>query len=185
MQPTNMDQGPGRRRTALRAALDRGHRLSESPRRSVTWTDRAGTRVPYVPGDGRVGRTAPPTLLAGSPRGRRRGMREELFFVFEYMEANLYEVMKGRDKPIPEARVRNLMYQMQQGLAFMHKHGFFHRDIKPENMLIKGETVKLADFGLARSIEPPLLDKLHEYVSPQKNLFIFRNSLFYCTIYYT
>ena len=24
---------------------------------------------------------------------------EELFFVFEYMEANLYEVMKGRDKP--------------------------------------------------------------------------------------
>ena len=85
---------------------------------------------------------------------------EELFFVFEYMEANLYEVMKGRDKPIPEARVRNLMYQMQQGLAFMHKHGFFHRDIKPENMLIKGETVKLADFGLAREIRsrPPYTD---------------------------
>ena len=85
---------------------------------------------------------------------------EELFFVFEYMEANLYEVMKGRDKPIPEARVRNLMYQMQQGLAFMHKHGFFHRDIKPENMLIKGETVKVADFGLAREIRsrPPYTD---------------------------
>ena len=38
------------------------------------------------------------------------------------------------------------------GLAFMHKNGFFHRDIKPENMLVKGDVVKVADFGLAREI---------------------------------
>ena len=44
------------------------------------------------------------------------------------------------------------MYQIFQGLAFMHKHGFFHRDIKPENMLVKGDTCKVADFGLAREI---------------------------------
>jgi len=45
-------------------------------------------------------------------------------------------------------------------LAFMHKHGFFHRDIKPENMLIKGDVLKLADFGLAREIRarPPFTD---------------------------
>ena len=24
---------------------------------------------------------------------------------------------------------------MLQGLAFMHKHGYFHRDMKPENLL--------------------------------------------------
>ncbi len=52
-----------------------------------------------------------------------------------------------REKHIPEARIRNVMYQMFQGLAFMHKHGFFHRDIKPENMLVKGDVVKIADFG--------------------------------------
>lgn len=42
----------------------------------------------------------------------------------------------------------------------MHKHGFFHRDIKPENMLVKGDIVKLADFGLAREIRsrPPYTD---------------------------
>ena len=34
---------------------------------------------------------------------------DELFFVFEFMERNLYEVMKGRDKHLPEASVRNIM----------------------------------------------------------------------------
>ncbi|XP_064412503.1 serine/threonine-protein kinase ICK isoform X2 [Latimeria chalumnae] len=53
------------------------------------------------------------------------------------------------------------MYQIQQGLAFIHKHGFFHRDMKPENLLCIGpELVKIADFGLAREIRsrPPYTD---------------------------
>jgi protein kinase len=42
----------------------------------------------------------------------------------------------------------------------MHKHGFFHRDLKPENLLVKGDAVKIADFGLAREIrsKPPFTD---------------------------
>ena len=42
----------------------------------------------------------------------------------------------------------------------MHKHGFFHRDMKPENLLVKGDLVKIADFGLAREIRsrPPFTD---------------------------
>ena len=85
---------------------------------------------------------------------------DELFFVFEYMEMNLYEVMKKRERHFPESKIRNVMYQIFQGLAFMHKHGFFHRDIKPENMLVKGDTCKVADFGLAREIRsrPPYTD---------------------------
>nr|CCA25337.1 mitogen activated protein kinase 7 putative [Albugo laibachii Nc14] len=85
---------------------------------------------------------------------------DELFFIFEYMELNLYECMKKRERHFPESKIRNLMYQMFQGLAFMHKHSFFHRDIKPENMLVKGDIVKIADFGLAREIRsrPPFTD---------------------------
>eukprot|EP00516_Mucochytrium_quahogii_P011279 CAMPEP_0203785966 /NCGR_PEP_ID=MMETSP0100_2-20121128/1332_1 /ASSEMBLY_ACC=CAM_ASM_000210 /TAXON_ID=96639 /ORGANISM=" , Strain NY0313808BC1" /LENGTH=577 /DNA_ID=CAMNT_0050688151 /DNA_START=305 /DNA_END=2038 /DNA_ORIENTATION=- len=84
----------------------------------------------------------------------------QLFFVFEYMSENLYETMKARPKMLPEASIRNMIYQILQGLAFMHKHGFFHRDIKPENLLCKGESVKIADFGLAREIRsrPPYTD---------------------------
>eukprot|EP00602_Paraphysomonas_sp_CaronLab_P004827 CAMPEP_0185022966 /NCGR_PEP_ID=MMETSP1103-20130426/5667_1 /TAXON_ID=36769 /ORGANISM="Paraphysomonas bandaiensis, Strain Caron Lab Isolate" /LENGTH=488 /DNA_ID=CAMNT_0027555303 /DNA_START=201 /DNA_END=1667 /DNA_ORIENTATION=- len=85
---------------------------------------------------------------------------DELYFVFEFMEGNLYELMKNRDRHFPESKIRNIMYQIFQGLAFMHKHGFFHRDVKPENMLVKGDVIKVADFGLAREIrsKPPYTD---------------------------
>ena len=79
------------------------------------------------------------------------------------MECNLYELMKDRKKFFPEAQLRNHMYQILQGLNFMHKHGYFHRDMKPENVLVSKDVTKIADFGLAREIRsrPPYT----EYVS--------------------
>ncbi|KAL0244491.1 hypothetical protein GEMRC1_008575 [Eukaryota sp. GEM-RC1] len=88
---------------------------------------------------------------------------DELYMIFEYMEYNLYQLLKNRDKSLPEAKIRNIMFQVLQGLAHCHKHGFFHRDLKPENLLVSKDVVKLADFGLAREIRsrPPFT----EYVS--------------------
>ncbi|KAK9502510.1 hypothetical protein O3M35_011279 [Rhynocoris fuscipes] len=86
---------------------------------------------------------------------------DTLYFVFEYMKENLYQLMKDREKLFPEPVVRNILYQVLQGLAFMHRHGFFHRDMKPENLLCCGpELVKIADFGLAREVRsrPPYTD---------------------------
>jgi male germ cell-associated kinase len=40
-------------------------------------------------------------------------------------------MMKDRDKFFPESRVKNWCYQIFQGLAYIHKHGYFHRDMKP------------------------------------------------------
>lgn len=84
----------------------------------------------------------------------------ELFFVFEYLEQNVYQMTKERDKLLPESKIRNVIFQVLQGLAYMHKQGFFHRDMKPENLLITGDVVKLADFGLAREVrsQPPYTD---------------------------
>lgn len=84
-----------------------------------------------------------------------------LHMVFEHMEGNIYELMKGRNgKAFPETQIRNIMFQTCQSLNYMHKQGFFHRDMKPENLLYMGDTVKLADFGLAREIRarPPFTD---------------------------
>ncbi|XP_055364140.1 serine/threonine-protein kinase MAK isoform X3 [Betta splendens] len=87
---------------------------------------------------------------------------DHLYFVFEYMKENLYQLMKDReDKMFSENEIRNIMFQVLSGLAFVHKHGFFHRDMKPENLLCMGpELVKIADFGLAREIrsKPPYTD---------------------------
>lgn len=92
----------------------------------------------------------------------------ELFFVFEYMEKNLYEMMKQQQQMatgFPERTIRSVIHQCLCGLAFMHKNGFFHRDCKPENFLCteKGNgqiLCKLADFGLAREVrsQPPYTD---------------------------
>ncbi|XP_072547416.1 serine/threonine-protein kinase MAK isoform X2 [Salminus brasiliensis] len=86
---------------------------------------------------------------------------DHLYFVFEYMKENLYQLMKDRNKLFPESVIRNITFQILQGLSFIHKHGFFHRDMKPENLLCMGpELVKIADFGLAREIRsrPPYTD---------------------------
>ncbi|XP_043082576.1 serine/threonine-protein kinase MAK isoform X3 [Puntigrus tetrazona] len=87
---------------------------------------------------------------------------DHLYFVFEYMKENLYQLMKDREnKMFTENEIRNIMFQVLSGLAFVHKHGFFHRDMKPENLLCMGpELVKIADFGLAREIRsrPPYTD---------------------------
>uniref|UniRef100_A0A8B9KNB2 non-specific serine/threonine protein kinase n=1 Tax=Astyanax mexicanus TaxID=7994 RepID=A0A8B9KNB2_ASTMX len=86
---------------------------------------------------------------------------DHLYFVFEYMKENLYQLMKDRNKLFPESAIRNITFQILQGLSFIHKHGFFHRDMKPENLLCMGpELVKIADFGLARETRsrPPYTD---------------------------
>ncbi|VAI48356.1 unnamed protein product [Triticum turgidum subsp. durum] len=86
-----------------------------------------------------------------------------LYFIMEYMECNLYQLMKDRVKPFAESDVRNWCFQIFQALAYMHQRGYFHRDLKPENLLVSKDVLKLADFGLAREISsaPPYT----EYVS--------------------
>ena len=85
---------------------------------------------------------------------------DELYFVFEHMKQNLYQQIKDRDRYFSETRVKNWIYQILHSIAYLHKHGYFHRDLKPENLLITDDTVKLADFGLAREIRsrPPYTD---------------------------
>lgn len=85
-----------------------------------------------------------------------------LYLVFEHMEENLYQLIKRQLIPFPETTIRKIVLQILNGLAYIHKHGFFHRDIKPENLLCRNgpDTIKIADFGLTKEIEslPPFTD---------------------------
>ncbi|GAB2226316.1 hypothetical protein Droror1_Dr00022118 [Drosera rotundifolia] len=84
----------------------------------------------------------------------------ELFFIFEYMEHNLYQIMKERQMPFSEEEIRCFMQQILQGLTHMHRNGYFHRDLKPENLLVTNDLIKIGDFGLAREVlsMPPYTD---------------------------
>ncbi|XP_073205784.1 MAPK/MAK/MRK overlapping kinase isoform X7 [Lepidochelys kempii] len=75
-----------------------------------------------------------------------------LALICELMDMNIYELIRGRRKPLPEKKIMNYMYQLCKSLDHMHRNGIFHRDVKPENILIKQDTLKLGDFGSCRSV---------------------------------
>ncbi|XP_011298392.1 MAPK/MAK/MRK overlapping kinase-like [Fopius arisanus] len=84
--------------------------------------------------------------------------------MFELMDMSLYDLIRSRKgRVIQEVKAKFFLYQLLKGLDHLHKYGIFHRDIKPENILVKGNTMKLADFGSVRGIysKPPYT----EYIS--------------------
>jgi renal tumor antigen len=84
-------------------------------------------------------------VLYDQPTGR-------LALVFELMDMNVYELIRGRRHYVAEDRVVAYMYQLMKSMDHMHRNGIFHRDIKPENILLMDDVLKLADFGSCRGI---------------------------------
>ncbi|CAH9074273.1 unnamed protein product [Cuscuta epithymum] len=78
----------------------------------------------------------------------------------EVKENNLYQTMRERKRYVLEEDIRGLLSQLVQGLAHIHRNRYFHRDLKPENLLVMNDTMKIADFGLAREVSsvPPFTD---------------------------
>ncbi|KAL4952015.1 kinase-like domain-containing protein [Aspergillus filifer] len=105
-------------------------------------------------------------------------LTRKLHIAMEYMDGNLYQLMKARDhKYLEQKHIKSILYQILAGLDHIHAHHFFHRDIKPENILVSTSsdstfsrysnlvtppstpstyTVKIADFGLARETHSKL-----------------------------
>src|SRR5580704_19585240 len=77
------------------------------------------------------------------------------YMVMEYLRGQALAdlVAKG---PIPIPRALGLMIQIARGIARAHDFEVIHRDLKPENIFLGtredgGDSVKLLDFGIARS----------------------------------
>ncbi|XP_008179165.1 MAPK/MAK/MRK overlapping kinase-like [Acyrthosiphon pisum] len=73
----------------------------------------------------------------------------EVILVTELMKKSLYDIIENGECPLLEYRIKTYMYQMLEGLRYLHENGFIHRDIKPENILLtsRDKILKIGDFG--------------------------------------
>ena len=82
----------------------------------------------------------------------RAGDKELL--VLELCATDMRTVLRDR-RPLPEPDALHWMRQLAAGMLYVHAHQILHRDLKPANLLITADRVlKIADFGLARVLEP-------------------------------
>jgi len=92
----------------------------------------------------------------------REGFKGNIYLVLEYVSHDLTGLMDVAYR-FTEQQIKCIFRQLLEALQYMHDQKYIHRDIKSSNILIDSHfRVKLADFGLARCIEPPILENIHE-----------------------
>jgi len=78
-----------------------------------------------------------------------------IYVILEYCpEGDLFLNITERGQYVGKDDLsKKIFLQILDAVAHCHKMGIYHRDLKPENILVTnhGDTVKLADFGLATS----------------------------------
>lgn len=89
-----------------------------------------------------------------------------IYLVFEHLELDLKKLLNKYKDGLQPLLVKHYMWQLLQGLAYCHAHRVLHRDLKLQNLLVdRVGNIKLADFGLARSIGLPIRTYTHEVVT--------------------
>jgi eukaryotic-like serine/threonine-protein kinase len=82
-----------------------------------------------------------------------------LYIAMEYLDGRSLHRVLVEDRPLPPARIADILMQTLAALAVAHDMGVVHRDLKPENiMVLRGtdddgrpkDLVKVCDFGIAK-----------------------------------
>ena len=93
--------------------------------------------------------------------------KNRLFLIFEYFNQDMKKFLDKVKTPLDPNQVRSILYQLLKGTEFCHERRIMHRDLKPSNLLVNPSVtqIKIADFGLARTMGLPLKTYTHEVVT--------------------
>ena len=78
---------------------------------------------------------------------------KEIVMVTDYADGELFQILED-DGRLPERpQIQSIASQLVSALYYLHQNRILHRDMKPQNILLcKDGSVKLCDFGFARSM---------------------------------
>ncbi|KAM7467369.1 hypothetical protein LguiB_014931 [Lonicera macranthoides] len=88
--------------------------------------------------------------------------------VFEYLHCDLKKFMHTHSTTLDNpSTVKKFVHQILRGVEYCHSRQILHRDLKPQNILIDVHNLnlKLAGFGLARTLSSPLQKYTPEVVT--------------------
>ncbi|AEF95684.1 serine/threonine-protein kinase [Methanotorris igneus] len=72
------------------------------------------------------------------------------YIEMELCDADLNEYMKTKKLSLRE--ISFLIFNIAEGLKYVHSKGIIHRDLKPHNILLKDGIPKISDWGLSKVI---------------------------------
>jgi cyclin-dependent kinase 8/11 len=86
---------------------------------------------------------------------------KSIYMVFNYASHDLLQLIHHHSTvvrgPIALPVLKSLLFQLLNGVHYLHSHFVLHRDLKPANILLTCDgVVKIADLGLARIYQAPL-----------------------------
>lgn len=95
-------------------------------------------------------------------------------FPIPYLESELCEgslELEMNHSNISVERAVDIMRQVVRGIAYAHQQRILHRDIKPSNILLKGNVVKIGDWGLSKlktEHSQPIAGITLQYAAPEE-----------------
>lgn len=100
-----------------------------------------------------AGRLSHPNIVTIYDAGEQQGLG---YIAMEILEGTTLKQWSRKPNLLPLDKLLPTLATVAEALDYAHQHGVVHRDIKPANIMVtKDESVKVMDFGIAKTASSP------------------------------